>query len=430
MAFRTDKYTYQPWSDTSPPNNRWATRGVPLLVALTIVLLPAGRLVELPLLALTLYGLYASVRYFPTMWSEHAARTWAGVFLLLWLPMLLALPDAEFLERSAVSTIAFLRLLFMGLGLIALMRTPRQFDTVLNLTGWILSAWVIDGLIQATFGRNLLGNPEMAGSVAGVFYPKQTLGHILAILLPLYALFIARLARRTSLAWLLLPLYCAVILLSGKRAAWLMMFAGLALVGLYALKQLTPAARRQFAGLSLIAACIAGAAAWSYPPFQARIEATRGVFDTDFANFDAATSYRATIWNVATRMAHDHWLNGVGPRAFRDVYPHYAESGDIWMAINPRSGPTHPHQITLEILVETGMIGLAGFIALWCWVIWRARRLWKTTDPSALAWLGAFAVAVLPFNSGHAIYGSMLSGLALVLLAGHFALTCFTSNPA
>ncbi len=398
----------------------WAT---PVLVAGSIILLPVGRMVELPLLILAVYGIVASVRHFPEIWLDRAIRVWAALFLLLWIPILTALPDAENVSRSASNAGVFLRYLFVGIGLITLIRDRRQIDTSLTLIGWILTLWVMDASVQALLGRNLLGYPEIAGLLTGVFHPNQKLGHVLAILLPLYGIWLAGMARRQRLVWLLLPLYCVIILLSGKRSAWLMMGFSLFASGLYVLVRLSRTQRMRAGALALAVALTTGVGALTYQPFQEKIMATLGVFSTDFEHIDKATSNRATIWRVATRMAKDHWINGVGTRGFRYAYPHYAEAGDVFMSTNSEVGPTHPHQITLEIAAETGLVGLAGFGVLWIWILVQARRKFKEQQSQPLAWLIAFATAMLPINTGHALYGNFLSALALFLLAAYFAST-------
>ena len=70
-----------------------------------------------------------------------------------------------------------------------------------------------------------------------------------------------------------------------------------------------------------------------------------------------ALSGRSRIWGAALCMVHNHPFNGVGARGFREAFPQCdPHSGQVaaW-----GEGPAlHAHQIVLEILSETGAIGI------------------------------------------------------------------------
>lgn len=71
---------------------------------------------------------------------------------------------------------------------------------------------------------------------------------------------------------------------------------------------------------------------------------------------DSSTSYRVNIWDGTLDMVSDHFLSGigVGVDVFGKVYPRYALSG---IELAP-----HSHNLYLQILVETGILGLLLFI--------------------------------------------------------------------
>ncbi len=50
-------------------------------------------------------------------------------------------------------------------------------------------------------------------------------------------------------------------------------------------------------------------------------------------------------------------LNGVGARGFRSAFPAYAAEGDPFINANPPINPFHSHQLWLEILSESGIVG-------------------------------------------------------------------------
>lgn len=73
---------------------------------------------------------------------------------------------------------------------------------------------------------------------------------------------------------------------------------------------------------------------------------------------DTSTSYRVSIWMGVIAMLKDgHWFAGIGPgtEAFNLVYPPYS--------YNTITAP-HSHNLFLQIICDTGIVGLLVFIVL------------------------------------------------------------------
>ncbi len=70
---------------------------------------------------------------------------------------------------------------------------------------------------------------------------------------------------------------------------------------------------------------------------------------------DSSSLYRLYIWLGTFSMLRDYWLTGVGlgTKAFSGVYSAYAYNGII---------APHPHNLYLNIISETGIAGLLGFV--------------------------------------------------------------------
>jgi len=132
-------------------------------------------------------------------------------------------------------------------------------------------------------------------------------------------------------------------------------------------------------------------------------------FDDSPHALDTATSGRLDIWRTALRMAAAHPVNGVGVRDFRYVYPQFARPGDRFLSVEacgPGQGACHPHQIVLEVLDDTGAIGLS----LWLIGVVLALRAYRNADSRARfrAWpVGvALFVMVFPINTHLAFYSA------------------------
>jgi O-antigen ligase len=93
----------------------------------------------------------------------------------------------------------------------------------------------------------------------------------------------------------------------------------------------------------------------------------RGV-DINSANY--AVLERLAHWQAAEEMARYHPFLGVGFGNYEPVYPGYA-------LINWEAALGHAHNFYLNLLAETGVVGLTAYAALWIVVIgltWRVTR--------------------------------------------------------
>lgn len=72
---------------------------------------------------------------------------------------------------------------------------------------------------------------------------------------------------------------------------------------------------------------------------------------------DSSTSYRVYIWMGTLAMIKDFWLSGIGmgQEAFTQVYPFYSYNGII---------APHSHNLFLQILVESGVVGIGVFLII------------------------------------------------------------------
>src|SRR5690606_31994516 len=79
-------------------------------------------------------------------------------------------------------------------------------------------------------------------------------------------------------------------------------------------------------------------------------------------------------------------------------------------------GSTHPHQQVLEVMVETGIVGLAGYALFWLLLL---RLIWRSdafARAEASPWLLGAIVALLPTGAHMAFYGTYWSTFCWWLL--------------
>jgi O-antigen ligase len=147
------------------------------------------------------------------------------------------------------------------------------------------------------------------------------------------------------------------------------------------------------------------------------VERTEAALNGGTEGLDHALSGRLPIWQAAWNMVLAHPFNGVGVRGFRQAYPDHAIEGDPWLQDAEHGAGYHAHQIVLEVLSETGLIGLL----LWLGGVALAWRAWRYATPAARDTARAPALALLvtvfPLNTHLAFYSTFWGGLTLLLAA-------------
>jgi O-antigen ligase len=147
-----------------------------------------------------------------------------------------------------------------------------------------------------------------------------------------------------------------------------------------------------------------------------RFARTQMALSGDASGMDQALSGRSQIWGAALCMVREHPLNGVGVRDFRRAYPQCDPSPQRTAAWGD-SPALHAHQIVLEILAETGVLGLL----LWMAGAAMAIRAWIYASPLARDQARpaalALATTVFPLNTHLAFYSTFWGGVLVVLAA-------------
>jgi len=214
-----------------------------------------------------------------------------------------------------------------------------------------------------------------------------------------------------------------VVLLAGSRASWItyglvLLASGFQRWGL----------RRTALGL-VVGGLVTGLVAVSFSDFLGpRIERTLAAVQMEHGGVDFALSGRLALWETTSRIIVDHPLTGVGVDGFQDAYKAYAPADDQFVD-RGQGGAFHAHQIVLEVLAETGMVGLL----LWFAAAALALRAWafasKDARRRAAAPALALAVTVFPLNTHLAFYSTFWGGVTL-LLAALYAGALLARDPA
>lgn len=423
--------THPPTADTAtiPAGWRWA----PFWVLAFVALWPMPGIAEgvMALGALVAIGRLLFVR-FRGGGALLSAQAWALTSVLsfaYWLPELIASFDAVDRARAfreAAVDLRYLPFLWLAASAVADARGRRITFGGLAV---IVAVWTLDALVQAASGTSPLFFGMDAAKLAisghrlcdandyllldrlgGVLGPcNLKLGVVLASLSP-FALHAAG-RRFGRWGWLLAAAAVgSVILLAGSRASWITFGLVLLLSGWRTLGW-----KRLF-GVFAFGGALLFALTFVSPQVNERVQRTMHALTADHAGVDSALSGRGRIWAAAWCMAKQHPINGVGPRGFREAFPACDPEPDKIAAWG--LGPAfHAHQLVLEILSETGVIGLL----LWLAAAAMARRAWRYAEAdardAAYPAMLALAVMVFPFNTHLAFYSTFWGGVTLLLAA-------------
>ncbi|MDX1380867.1 MAG: O-antigen ligase family protein, partial [Xanthomonadales bacterium] len=321
---------------------------------------------------------------------------------------LLSWPDSLDPYRSMKMSLGSVRFLLAALALGVLLQSAQQRGRFLQLASLLIVFWCVDAYWQLWRGVDLLGIPMDPERLNALFERPEAFGPTLALVSPLLLETLRR--RAPSWAWALgFSLVLGAVLVSGMRAAWLM--AGLLTLFYFVtlLRSPEPARRRLAVALPGLVFAVGLVTAWASPTVQERWRNTLELRDGTLQALDQASSYRLPIFHAALDMYAAHPVNGVGVRAFGTAYPAFARANDPHVAKGEPA--SHAHNIVLEVIADSGSIGLLGLAGglLFGWRAWRSMPAQARVE--ARPYVLALALALFPLNSYFSIYGSYTSTL-------------------
>ena len=351
------------------------------------------------------------------------------LFFAYWLPEAVSAIDAMDRGRALREALVDLRYLpFLWIVAAAVADDAGRRRTFGGLA-IIVGVWTLDALIEAATGASPLftgidaakqaisghgmctaAQVAAADRLAGVLGPcNLKLGIVLASLSP-FALDAMR-KRFGRIGWLAAAVGIGIaVLLAGSRASWLTYGLVLLWTGWRTLGRKKLLMVFAMGALALVAATLV------VPQVRERIERTTHVLTADSNGVDTALSGRTRIWSAAVCMAREHPVNGVGARGFRHAFPRCDPQPGV-IAAWGEGAALHAHQLVLEILSETGGIGLLLWLA-GAALAWRAWRYADSVarDRARPAML-ALAVTLFPLNTHLASYSTFWGGVLLMLSA-------------
>lgn len=392
-------------------------RDVPVyLIGTFLLLLPFGRLAEIPIGIMAALGLVILVSR-PQILRHPVSRNFTLLFALFWLPIVLSLIGAVNFERTLSVAFSFIRLWLMGLYIsVTISENIVRQRFLLKIFSFLLAFWVVDALFQFAVGFNSFGfrsDPQALNGLFGEDHPK--LGVYLAVFSPI--LFVYAYRNWSPLFHVLTILSAStVVFLAGRRGGWIMLAVVLVGFSGWLIWGERKKILRWIAIAGLLICLSVSTLYLFFPSFTERVDQSMMIFSGDRDAIDMAISYRLPIWTTAVRMIEENYFNGVGARGFRYAYRDYADKGDIFIADEKSLGATYAHQMILDVLSETGIVGIlclsiaCGFII----VLWK-----KSSDYSkkmSIAYFLSLLAIFFPLNTHYATYSSIWSSVILFMI--------------
>ena len=337
--------------------------------------------------------------------STEGMKKAAILFACIAIPGLISLVFSVNLDRSISAVFRFAAYALAAWVVLSVRIEEGDAKRIMSFLGILLVAWAVDGFVQLLTGVSLLGDPLVElGEEGAIVTGSLQLGYgaTLAILSPFFLEALRR-AGGMGVGILSLPVYAAIVM-SGHQSSAVLALIGLAGWTMLAMRNKEVGAKRQVTGFVISA--IVGLLLGVYLSVVTGQVSTLAGAPARYQSF----LFQSQLWELSWQAFKDYWLTGVGMRGFGT----YALATDA-STIPGLAETWHSHLTVLEVMSETGLVGLIGYGLLlwWLWGYVQDKRMHV-----AVAGLTAL-LAVFPLGTAVGMYsyiGGNLIFLTFTLL--------------
>ncbi len=333
-----------------------------LLLLLLPVALLFGARAPIDIVASSIAGLLVIHLVIHRAWAMLRQR-WIYFGLAWWGWQMLSALWAYDARDALIAGLIWGRFLFFGIAVAYWLLADEAYEKrLLSVIAAVLAFLCVDTLYQYYIGTDLFGRAKVGERLTGPFQGQPIVGSaILHLFLPLLALAMAAAYRRArDYALALLMVGCmVVIIISGERAAAILMGLGIALLILLMRGMRSRScAAVLLAAAALVLALQLGPLA-EFSSARSTYVAERHTRETWDVVSRFSESIYGLLWQDAWLMITEHPLLGVGERNIR-VYWCEMQMQRLF----PEGCAVHPHNVYLEIWASTGIIGLALYLGM------------------------------------------------------------------
>ncbi len=277
----------------------------------------------------------------------------------------------------------------------------------------------VDAFVQAATGRELLGRTMTAyhGATQRVTGPFKHANDLSAYLAPVICLWIACMPRARRLfgrfapaLYAGLPFAALILLWTYSRAGWLSAAAGVLF---------WTALSRNRVAIALVAFVAVWAFFLSPPMVRLRLNS--------MTDPRGSIAERRELWGQSLRMIRSSPVFGLGSNTYAKNQPHFKKPGSTL-------DDQYAHNGYLQIAAETGLTGLAAFLALLGATLFGAAARFARARDDEPALTGAAFAAALVAACVHGFFDTNLQSVLLVgnlwMLLGALAAASHAARPA
>ena len=237
---------------------------------------------------------------------------------------------------------------------INVIREKKQWLAMIKL--FMASALVVAlyGIIQNFFGVSSTESwidegmfDSIGKRVYSFFNNPNVLGEFLVLTIPVSFALVWNRVRTGHRIWFGVTAICLILCMvfTWSRGAWLGMLLALGL----------------FLVISDKRWVLAGIVAIAMLPVLLYVSGNTAVIERFMSignTADTSTAYRVSIWQASVGIIRDFWFRGIGigTSAYEKIYPYYALPGAEFAL--------HSHNLYLQYIVETGVIGIVSLFAV------------------------------------------------------------------
>tara|TARA_B100000035_G_scaffold207935_1_gene177864 strand:+ start:194 stop:1450 length:1257 start_codon:yes stop_codon:yes gene_type:complete len=274
------------------------------------------------------------------------------LFLLFWIYVSLRSLFSEYLFFSLKSSVLFVKYILFLFGFILVIKNKSNF--LKNFTKILLILYFIvifDALIQFFLGTNLIGYSAAEienNRISGFFGDELILGSFIARLtfLLIALLLISKIKIDKKYIIFIIILSFITALISGERTA---LALNIISIIFYFILTNSIGIKFKFSILIIIASVFLGSIQYS-EKINHRMEMTIRDLSSS-KNFLMFTEGHGNHFQTAINLFKDNKIFGQGANMFRK------KCGEEKFLVKPYGCSTHPHNMYLQLLAETGLIG-------------------------------------------------------------------------
>ena len=345
-------------------------------------------------------SLWALITNRQVVFSMPGLKKAAVLFGCIAIPGLVSLIFSVNLDRGASAVFRFAAYVLAAWVVLSVTIEEGDAKRIMSWLGILLVAWAVDGFVQLLTGVSLLGDPLLElGEEGAIITGSLQLGYgaTLASLSPFFLEALRR-AGGMSVGILSIPVYAAIVM-SGHQSSALLALVGLAGWTMLVLRDKETGVKRQVTGFVISA--IVGLLVGVYLSIVTGQVSILGEAPVRYQSY----FYQAQLWDLSWQVFKDNWFTGVGMRGFGTYL-----MSEVGSAIPGLAQTWHPHLVVLEVLSETGVVGLIGY-GLLLKVLWG----YMQDERMHVAVAGLVALlAVFPLNTAVGMY-SYLGGNLIFL---------------